>query len=157
MERAVKKILTDIQLEVQLSKFDSREEGGECPQQIFECQLKKFVLAPFGDRLMTYISYIFSELNLDDKILKDFNQARKQKKQSRKNQNSTSASKRTPTRVHQTDLSTSEFLKSPLRKRKTSQVATKETQTDFQEPCVELTNQNSKPEQEPLLCQKPVA
>ena len=107
--------------------------------------------------MLTFITDVFSELNLDDKILKDFNQARKQRKAPRKNQNSTSASKRTPTRVYPAEVTMGEILKSPLRKKKTSvQTSCKETQTDLAEPIDKLTNQNSKLSEEPLLlCQKP--
>lgn len=83
-----------MQLEVEIGKFNNDDEHLE---DKFHDQLRKFIISPFSDRIHGYLTDLFTELNLDESMLKELNLVKAQKKRSQKQRlTSISASKRTP-------------------------------------------------------------
>ena len=69
-----------MQLEVEISKFDSLEQE-LCPEAIYYAQLQQLVINPFSDRLHQILNDIFIELNIDESLIKDLKDAKKNKRQ----------------------------------------------------------------------------
>ena len=78
----------------------------------FQAQLQQFVIAPFADRLYTFIQDIFNQLNFSEPILEELSKLKSKKKSCRRNQ-SASTSKQTPHKPSNAELS-----KSPASKRR---------------------------------------
>ena len=80
----VKKILVDMQLEIEISKFDNsavdQEKGQKSPEQVYEANLLNFVLSPYSDRLQNFLTDTFTELNFPDHIFKHLKEAKKLKR-----------------------------------------------------------------------------
>ena len=81
IEKSIKKYLTEMQLEVEIGKFNTDDANLE---DRFHDQLRKFVIAPFSERIHGYLLDLFSELNLEEFLLKELNAAKAQKKRSQK-------------------------------------------------------------------------
>jgi hypothetical protein len=84
LEKVIKKIFVDWQLELEISKFDpSTNDGSFCEasaDKIYETQMQNFIISPFSDRLHTFLTDIFTELNFPEKLLKDLKDSKKLKR-----------------------------------------------------------------------------
>lgn len=87
----------------------------EARDEKFLAQLQKLVVTPFAERLHQELTNLFGELNFDDSFIKAIKEAKKTKRQNRR-QLSHSASKTTPTK------GCYDFSKSPNAVKKRKQV-----------------------------------
>ena len=105
-----------MQLEMEMNKFDISQDdltqNQEKVEAKFQAQLQQFVVAPFADRLYSFIQDMFSQLNFSEAILEDLTKFKSKKKTCRRNQ-SASTSKQTPMKTSNGELS-----KSPASKRR---------------------------------------
>ena len=67
----IKKNLINIQLDLELSKFEEQQESQSSPtgEKIFESTLQKLVIEPYGQNLLTTLNEIFIELNFNDSLV----------------------------------------------------------------------------------------
>jgi len=68
-----------MQLEVEISKFDTHNES-ESIEEKFHSQLRKNIIGPYSDKLQTLLNDLFVELNIDDMLLKELKEAKKNKR-----------------------------------------------------------------------------
>lgn len=98
-----------------MSKFEVDEQAiqqeEEDPEKKFHSQLQQFIIAPYADRLPTFLNDLFTSLNFPENVLKDLKEAKSKKKQCKRNQSS-SAVKSSPTKKD------NDYSKSPNTKRR---------------------------------------
>lgn len=105
LEKVIKKSIVDLQLEVEIRKFDNSKED---VQKSFESQLRKLIIQPYSERLQNFLVDLFQELNFSDSLIKEVRETRKLRKREMK----------TPQKSELRDLS-----KSPsYRKKRVNQV-----------------------------------
>ena len=70
-----------------------------CAEKIYETQMQNLIINPFSDRLHTFLTDIFSELNFSEKMSKDLKEAKKLKRKKM-----LSANKKTPVQGNHSNL-----------------------------------------------------
>ena len=88
LRKAVIKYLSNIQMQIEISKFETVDDQPSSPNQQppedpieqIKSQLQKFIISPFSERLQNFLNEIFVELGYPTSIFKDIKEAKKQKK-----------------------------------------------------------------------------
>jgi len=66
-----------MQMEVEISKFDSANED---PEKVFEDFLLKLIIEPYASRIPVFLNDLFLEMNFSNNILKELKESKKPKK-----------------------------------------------------------------------------
>ena len=69
-----------MQMEVEISKFDTVSDGQKTPEKIFEEFLLKYVIEPFGCRIPVFLNDLFLEMNFSNSIMQNLKDSKKLKK-----------------------------------------------------------------------------